>query len=173
MKKFMSALLAATFLVGLSIEDVDAKARHKHHNYTWHKGKHYTQLQRKHRRASLPPVVVARIHIASQQMSVDVNGYHYGDWLISTAGNGYTTPQGTFGATKLSRTYYSRKYDNSPMPYSVFFSGGNAIHGTSHLHSLGHPASHGCVRLHPDNAAKLFSLVEQYGMGRTRIVVSN
>ena len=33
------------------------------------------------------------------------------------------------------------------MPYSVFFTmKGHAIHGTNHS-SLGHPASHGCIRL--------------------------
>ena len=33
------------------------------------------------------------------------------------------------------------------MPYSVFFTGGYAVHGTSHVKALGRPASHGCVRL--------------------------
>ena len=188
MKKFVSALLAATFMFGLSTEDVDAKVRHKHHNYVWHKGKHYTAHQvhkkkqksrkhkaRKYRRhvQALPPVVVAHVFIGSQHVTVDVNGYRYGDWIVSTGGHGFHTPQGAFHATRIERVYFSRKYDNSPMPYSVFFYGGNAIHGTNHLRSLGHPASHGCVRLHPEHAAQLYALVAQYGMNRTRIVVSN
>jgi lipoprotein-anchoring transpeptidase ErfK/SrfK len=36
---------------------------------------------------------------------------------------------------------------------------------------LGQPASHGCVRLHPDNATILFDLVAQEGPAKTRIVV--
>jgi lipoprotein-anchoring transpeptidase ErfK/SrfK len=52
--------------------------------------------------------------------------------------------------------WYSRKYDNSPMPYSVFFRGGYAVHGTSYVKQLGRPASHGCVRLPHAFAAKLF-----------------
>ena len=123
--------------------------------------------------AARSAIVVAHIYVASQKMSVEVNGQRYGDWVVSTAGRGYSTPRGSFGATRMARTYYSKKYDNSPMPYSIFFYGGNAIHGTTHLGSLGRPASHGCVRLHPAHAAELFSLVSQYGMNHTRIIVSN
>jgi lipoprotein-anchoring transpeptidase ErfK/SrfK len=61
--------------------------------------------------------------------------------------------------------------NNSPMPYSVFFYKGYAIHGTTELHRLGGPASHGCVRLHPSNAAPLFALVQGLGAGRTRISI--
>lgn len=57
------------------------------------------------------------------------------------------------------------------MPYSVFFHGGYAIHGTTEIKNLGRPASHGCVRPHPENAATLFELVREYGMENTRIVV--
>jgi lipoprotein-anchoring transpeptidase ErfK/SrfK len=67
--------------------------------------------------------------------------------------------------------HYSSKYENSPMPYSVFFRGGYAIHGTGYVKSLGRPVSHGCVRLHPRNAAMLYRLVRSYGMSNTRIVI--
>ena len=45
------------------------------------------------------------------------------------------------------------------MPYSIFLSGGYAIHGSYEISHLGSPASHGCIRLHPENAAVLFALV--------------
>src|SRR5262245_22118219 len=61
----------------------------------------------------------------------------------------------------------------SPMPYSIFFHEGYAIHGTIYVSRLGNRASHGCVRLHPANAAVLFDLVRNHGMGRTTIVVSH
>ena len=57
------------------------------------------------------------------------------------------------------------------MPHSIFFSGGYAIHGSYEISRLGRPASHGCIRLHPSNAATLFALV-QADMGDTRIVVT-
>jgi lipoprotein-anchoring transpeptidase ErfK/SrfK len=55
----------------------------------------------------------------------------------------------------------------------VFFHGGYAIHATGAIRNLGRPASHGCVRLHPSNAAALYSLVQQYGPRRTRITLTN
>jgi lipoprotein-anchoring transpeptidase ErfK/SrfK len=58
------------------------------------------------------------------------------------------------------------------MPNSIFFLGGYAIHGTNAVGKLGRPVSHGCVRLAPGNAAKLFSMVKKYGSGNTRIVVT-
>jgi len=56
--------------------------------------------------------------------------------------------------------HYSKKYDNAPMPYSIFFTGGYAIHGTPHVGNLGRPASHGCVRLSPANARTLYGIVK-------------
>jgi hypothetical protein len=58
------------------------------------------------------------------------------------------------------------------MPHSIFFHGGYAIHGSYEISHLGGPASHGCVRLHPDNATTLFELVERQGPSNTRIVVT-
>jgi lipoprotein-anchoring transpeptidase ErfK/SrfK len=69
--------------------------------------------------------------------------------------------------------HYSRKYDNSPMPHSIFFLGGYAIHATNYVKYLGRPASHGCIRLHPRNAAKLYALVQKHGMKSTRVIITN
>ncbi len=113
--------------------------------------------------------VVARIDISSQRMKVTVNGRHYASWKVSTARRGYRTPIGSWRPKWLARMHYSRKYDMSPMPYSVFFLGGYAIHGTDQIRRLGRPASHGCIRLHPRNARRLFSLIKRYGMRNTRI----
>lgn len=117
--------------------------------------------------------VSVRIDISSQTMSVSVNGWPYASWRVSTARSGYWTPRGAFRPFLLKRMHYSRKYDNSPMPHSIFFKGGYAIHGTGYVRALGRPASHGCIRLAPGNAARLFSLVQQYGKGDTRIVITN
>lgn len=113
--------------------------------------------------------VVAEIDLSRQMMEVTVDGAWYATWPVSTARKGYRTPTGSFRPTVLKRMWYSRKYDNSPMPYSIFFHGGYAIHGTNYIKRLGRPASHGCVRLHPANAQELFELVQSYGRGATRI----
>lgn len=116
--------------------------------------------------------VVARIDLSNQRMSVSVGGMPRYNWAVSTARRGYRTPVGSYRPQRMYRSYYSKKYYNSPMPYSIFFSGGYAIHGTNYMSQLGRPASHGCVRLAPGNAAALYSLVQQYGKGGTRIVIT-
>jgi lipoprotein-anchoring transpeptidase ErfK/SrfK len=117
------------------------------------------------------PVLVARIDISSQTMTVSRNGAVLDRWKVSTAGEGYRTPLGRYRPTRMHRMWYSKKYDNSPMPFSIFFQGGYAIHGTGSIKRLGTPASHGCVRLHPSNAARLYALVKQAGPGNTSIVI--
>lgn len=116
--------------------------------------------------------VVARVNISAQRMDVWVDGYRQYSWPVSTARRGYRTPAGTFRPQRLYRRYFSRKYYNSPMPYSIFFHGGYAIHGTDDLNRLGRPASHGCIRLHPGHAARLFALVQTNGKNNTRIVIT-
>jgi lipoprotein-anchoring transpeptidase ErfK/SrfK len=115
--------------------------------------------------------VKAQIDLSAQVMTVSIDGWRYASWRVSTARPGYHTPVGTFRPYLLKRMHYSSKYENSPMPYSVFFLGGYAVHGTGYIKSLGRPVSHGCVRLHPRNAATLYGLVRKHGMGNTRIVI--
>jgi len=116
--------------------------------------------------------IVARINISSQRMDVFVDGIPRYAWRVSTARPGYRTPVGTFRPTGIFRYHASTIYSGSPMPYSIFFLRGYAIHGSYETKYLGRPASHGCVRLHPANAAVLYSLVKQYGPGNTLIQIS-
>jgi lipoprotein-anchoring transpeptidase ErfK/SrfK len=117
--------------------------------------------------------LVARIDVSSQTMTVSKYGQVIHIWPVSTARRGYHTPRGSYHPTRLHRMWYSRKYDLTPMPYSVFFRGGYAIHGTGYVRQLGRPVSHGCIRLATANAARFYSLVKQVGRGNTRIVVVN
>jgi lipoprotein-anchoring transpeptidase ErfK/SrfK len=115
--------------------------------------------------------IMVRIDRATQRMHVTVDGMPRYDWRVSTARRGYITPPGVYHPQMLARRWYSKKYYNSPMPHSIFFYGGFAIHGTYEISHLGGPASHGCVRLDPGNAALLYGLVEREGMGATTIVI--
>ena len=117
--------------------------------------------------------VVVHIDKSSQRMAVSIDGAMRYNWPVSTGRRGYGTPSGVYRPQMLARRWYSRKYYNSPMPYSIFFHGGFAIHGTYDLGRLGGPASHGCVRLHPSHAAVLYDLVERNGRGSTRIQITN
>lgn len=117
--------------------------------------------------------LVAKIDVSEQTMTVTKYGRVVHRWKVSTARRGYVTPRGTYRPTRMHTMWYSRKYHMSPMPHSIFFRGGYAIHGTNAIRNLGRPASHGCVRLHPENARKLFSMVKRVGPGNVRIVVTN
>lgn len=111
------------------------------------------------------------VDISKQRMNVYVEGHRKYTWKVSTARKGYSTPSGDYRPQWITRMHYSRKYDNSPMPYSVFYNGGYAIHGTKYVSRLGRPASHGCIRVHTSNARRLYKLVKKYGKKNVRIMV--
>ncbi len=107
--------------------------------------------------------LVARIDQSAQRMRVYLDGQLAYDWPVSTARDGYVTPNGRFRVGRMERIWYSRRYHGSPMPHALFFRGGYAIHGTGEIRRLGRRASHGCVRLSPGNARTLFQLARMNG----------
>ena len=117
--------------------------------------------------------VVVVISKVSQSMTVTVDGEQQYQWLVSTGAPGYETPSGTFRPFRLEKEHFSKEWDDAPMPYSMFFTGeGHAIHGSYHIKRLGTRASHGCVRLAPENAATLFALVEKAGYKNTTFTIN-
>jgi lipoprotein-anchoring transpeptidase ErfK/SrfK len=115
--------------------------------------------------------LVAKVSLASQTMTVSHNGKVLYRWPVSTARKGKITPTGQWSAKWLSKNHRSSRYENAPMPYAIFYNGHYAVHGTYQVNRLGRPASAGCVRLHPEHAARLFSLTQRVGLKQTRIVV--
>lgn len=115
--------------------------------------------------------VVAKVDISDQKMRVYINGIPRHSWKVSTGRSGYRTPTGSYKPTRTHKMWYSRSYNMSPMPYSVFFHRGYAVHGTNYVKRLGRPASHGCVRLHTKNAKRLYSLVKKYGRANVQIKI--
>ncbi|SRR5579871_1968378 len=108
---------------------------------------------------------------STQQISVVQNGALLYVWPVSTGRDRFSTPSGVYKPERLELNWFSRAYYNSPMPYAIFFHNGYAIHGSYDIAQLGGPASHGCVRLHPQDAALLFEMVEQEGPANTTIVI--
>lgn len=107
--------------------------------------------------------VSIQVDLSTQTMHVRSGSGASYDWPVSTARMGYVTPNGHYGVQSLQAMHYSKKYHNSPMPHSIFFHGGYAIHGTYETGSLGAAASHGCVRLSPGHAAELYDMVKAEG----------
>ena len=117
--------------------------------------------------------VLVTIDKSIQQMTVSVDGRPLYQWPVSTGKGGYDTPSGKFKAFRMERDHFSKEWDEAPMPFSIFFTQkGHAIHGSLDVKRLGTPASHGCVRLLPANAEKLFALVEQEGVLNTTVVLT-
>lgn len=126
------------------------------------------------RRLAIGLVLSAAAGAASAQVRIDVDlgaqvmrvaagaGESYA-WPISSGALGRATPRGEFHPTALYPMVHSWKYGNEPMPYSIFFHGQYAIHGTLETDQLGRPASHGCIRLAPRDAATLYALVSREG----------
>ncbi len=117
--------------------------------------------------------ILINIDKSRQQMAVLVDGIEKHSWPVSTGKYGYSTPSGTFTPTSMNEVWYSRQWDNAPMPHSIFFlKDGHAIHGSHDVKNLGKPVSHGCVRISPDNAAILYDLVKSTGMENTKVVLA-
>ncbi len=114
--------------------------------------------------------VVVRVSKSTQTMQVWVNGDYAYEWPFRPHGRDIRRLR-AIRPQRLEKRWFSQKYDNAPMHNAVFFHGGYAIHGTPHVGQLGRPASHGCIRLAPGNAAELFSLIKKYGPQRTRIMI--
>lgn len=125
--------------------------------------------------------VWAHVNKAKQLMSLYENGQLIGQFATSTGTPGHGTPN--FDQRPNGRIYdryTSTKYPGGDynglgnMPYAVFIKGGFAIHGTgkSNWPKLGRVASHGCIRIHPDNAYRFNRLVRQYGVANSWITVN-
>jgi lipoprotein-anchoring transpeptidase ErfK/SrfK len=123
--------------------------------------------------ASPPPTsrISARVNLSLQRMEVFVDDALVNIFPVSTGRMGYGTPPGQYRAQFIAAHWRSRKYNWAPMPWSVFFHGGYAIHGTTEVYRLGRPASHGCIRLHPENAKIFYSLVQKNGRENTTITI--
>ncbi len=116
--------------------------------------------------------VLVTIDKTTQHMTVDVDGHQLYSWPVSTGAPGYDTPSGSFKAFRMEADHYSKEWDDAPMPHSIFFTTeGHAIHG-SYAKTIGQPASHGCVRLAPQNATTLFNLVKEQGVLNTKVVLT-
>jgi hypothetical protein len=117
--------------------------------------------------------VLIQIDKSSQRMTVSKDGQRLYTWPVSTGKRGFSTPSGSYKAFRMEKDHFSREWDDAPMPHSIFFTkDGHAIHGSYEVKRIGSPASHGCVRLAPENAAILFNLVKADGVLNTQVVLS-
>lgn len=124
--------------------------------------------------------IYARVEKSEQKLYLYVNGGLQGVFATSTGIPGRGTPDfDKHPDGRVYDRYTSTKFPGGDynglgnMPYAVFISSGFAIHGTGkgNWKKLGNVASHGCIRIHPDNALIFNRLVRQYGAANTWITV--
>jgi lipoprotein-anchoring transpeptidase ErfK/SrfK len=99
------------------------------------------------------PLVIA-VSIGSQRVKIyDANGL-FAEAPVSTGMPGHPTPQGVFSVIEKDRYHHSNIYSGAPMPFMQRITwGGVALHAGV---LPGHPASHGCIRMPPDFATKMW-----------------
>jgi hypothetical protein len=101
------------------------------------------------------------VSIPEQTMHVYRNGILIGRSSVSTGSKGHETPGGVFTILEKNKTYYSKKYDNAPMPNMQRITwSGIAMHSGQ---LPGYAASHGCVRLPYDFSQLLFATTNNGG----------
>jgi lipoprotein-anchoring transpeptidase ErfK/SrfK len=122
----------------------------------------------------VPPAITlhAKVDLTNQRVTILEHDKVKFSWAISSGARGYETPTGSFKPGWMAKTWFSKQYDNAPMPHAVFFNGGIAMHATQATGSLGRAASHGCIRQSPANAATFYGLVSKHGLVHTRISVT-
>lgn len=124
--------------------------------------------------------VYVQVVKSEQRLYLYVRGVLQESWVVSTGGPGHETP--LFNTQPNGRIYDAYSSSSYPggsynglgnMPYAVFISGGFALHGTvkSNWSKLGQKASHGCIRMHPDNGLKVNRLIRAAGVKNTWISV--
>ena len=126
-------------------------------------------------------VVYVEVRKSVQKMYLYIDTELVDSFKVSTGLRGeYETP--SFSVRPhgpVFTKYTSRKFPGGDykglgnMPYAVFVRGGYAIHGTTpgNFSKLGTRASHGCIRLHPDNAKVFNEIVRIAGLGNTWVRV--
>jgi len=101
------------------------------------------------------------VSVPEQTMHVYRNGILIGRSSISTGSQGHATPGGVFSILGKHREYYSKKYDNAPMPNMQRLTDTGICMHSGNL--PGYPASHGCIRMPFDFSQLLFSATAQGG----------
>ena len=142
--------------------------RHKHH--TAHKSHEAKAADRVDREPFGPvqkgPLQIF-ISINQQKLHLYSDGVHVADTSIATGVPSLPTPLGVFSVIQKQVFHRSNIYSGAPMPYMQRITwSGVAMHEGE---SIGHRASHGCIRMPRDFAVRLYRLTKL----NTRVIIAN
>jgi hypothetical protein len=103
--------------------------------------------------------LVITVDLEARVISAFRDGHEIGTAVALLGTQQHPTPLGTFPVLSKSREHFSRKYNNAPMPYSLWLTNtGIAIHGSPVMNGY---ASHGCIGVPDEFAAKLFAATKR------------
>lgn len=104
------------------------------------------------------------ISLADQRMFIFENGSIIHRFLVSTGVPGHSTPTGNYSVHNQALRAWSNKYECYMPHWSAITPDGlygmHSLDGTSYLSHLGSVASHGCIRLSPEDATWLYDWVD-------------
>jgi hypothetical protein len=107
------------------------------------------------------------ISINQQKLHLYSDGVHVADTSIATGVPSLPTPLGVFSVIQKQVFHRSNIYSNAPMPYMQRITwSGVAMHEGE---SIGHRASHGCIRMPHDFAVRLYRFTKL----NTRVIIAN
>jgi hypothetical protein len=86
------------------------------------------------------------------------NGTLWNSWLVRGGSRSRQTVPGTHRVYWRDLHHRSREFHNAPMPYSQFFFGGEAMHGSATMLDPRYGHSSGCINMYIEDAAELWRL---------------
>jgi L,D-transpeptidase catalytic domain len=108
------------------------------------------------------------VSISQQKLYVYSDGNLVADSLVATGVPSLPTPTGVFSVIQKQVFHRSNIYSNAPMPFMQRITwSGVAMHEGE---NIGHPASHGCIRMPHEFAARLYNFT---ALGARVIVARN
>jgi len=92
------------------------------------------------------------------QLSLYRAGEMVNSWLVRGGSYSAKTRRGSFPVYWRNIDHRSGQFGGAPMPYSQFFSGGQALHGSRNMMDPFEGHSHGCVNMYVEDARQLWRL---------------
>jgi hypothetical protein len=106
------------------------------------------------------------VSLNNEQLHLYSDGALVASAPVSTGVPGHPTPLGVFDVIQRDRFHHSNIYSNAPMPFMQRITwSGVALHEGE---GVGHPASHGCIRMPHQFAARLW-MMQTLGM---RVIIT-
>jgi hypothetical protein len=141
---------------------------HKHHTaHTTHEAKAIDRVDREPFGQIQKGPLQIFISINQQKLHLYSDGVHVADTSIATGVPSLPTPLGVFSVFEKEVFHRSNIYSGAPMPYMQRITwSGVAMHEGE---SIGHRASHGCIRMPHDFAVRLYRLTKL----NTRVIIAN